>query len=201
MSPRPLLRTLEVLWSALEPLQLPMALLGGLAMATWKYVRATRDVDLLIGVGACPPDKIVKCVAAHGFRARRNPPVTTLGLLQVLQLEFEPEDAFVTVPADLLLADSEYHTQALQRCRIRHLADFPQGLAVLSCEDLILHKLLAGRVIDRADAVALLDANRAAIDGRYLGTWAEHLQLTRGLHDVWSEAFPDRSLPLADELK
>ena len=32
-------------------------------------------------------------------------------------------------------------------------------LDVLACEDLLLHKLLAGRVIDRVDAAALIRAN------------------------------------------
>ncbi|MCY2988340.1 MAG: hypothetical protein NTY19_10825 [Planctomycetota bacterium] len=51
MPPRPILQTLDAIWSALEQLQLPLALMGGLAMSTWKHVRATQDVDLLIGIG------------------------------------------------------------------------------------------------------------------------------------------------------
>jgi len=42
---------------------------------------------------------------------------------------------------------------------------------VLACEDLILHKLAAGRVVDRVDAAALLRANRLALDMTYLQGW------------------------------
>jgi len=62
----------------------------------------------------------------------------------------------------------------------------------LACEDLILHKLLAGRVIDLADAAALLRANRETLDLNYLNRWASHLEVDGGLAGVWKEAFPER---------
>ena len=61
---------------------------------------------------------------------------------------------------------------------------------LLACEDLILHKLLAGRMIDLADAAALLRANRATIDLAYLRQWIEANQLNSDLARVWDEAFP-----------
>ena len=36
------LRALRHVWLTLEPLDLPMAVMGGIALATWKIVRATR---------------------------------------------------------------------------------------------------------------------------------------------------------------
>ena len=187
MPPRPIFQTLDAIWSALEQLQLPLALMGGLAMSTWKYVRATQDVDVLIGLGSIDPAEILGCVTARGFRAKRTPPVTTLGLLRLIQLEFEPDDAFVDVQADLLLADSEYHTQALQRRVLRQLTGLSRDLFVLSCEDLILHKLLADRMIDRADVAALLRANRDSLDVPYLTTWADRLGLAGRLREIGAE--------------
>ena len=61
---------------------------------------------------------------------------------------------------------------------------------MLACEDLILHKLLAGRIIDLADAAALLRANRETLDLGYLRSWAARLDLTGHLAEVWQEAFP-----------
>ena len=187
MPPRPIFQTLDAIWSALEQLQLPLALMGGLAMSTWKHVRATQDVDLLVGIGSIEPAEILQCVAARGFRAKRTPPVTALGRLRVIQLEFEPEEAFVDVQADLLLADSEYHTQALQRRVLRQLTGLSGDLFVLSCEDLILHKLLADRMIDRADVAALLHANRDSLDMPYLTSWADHLGLVGRLRKIGAE--------------
>ncbi len=50
MTPKAVLRTLSATWNALGPLKLPMALMGGLALSAWKHVRATQDVDLLVGI-------------------------------------------------------------------------------------------------------------------------------------------------------
>jgi hypothetical protein len=60
---------------------------------------------------------------------------------------------------------------------------------------LILHKLLAGRLIDRVDAAALLRANRPAVDLAYLLRWAEELDVMGDLAETWSEAFPGERLP------
>ncbi|MCX7424076.1 MAG: hypothetical protein NTW96_00310 [Planctomycetia bacterium] len=65
-------------------------------------------------------------------------------------------------------------------------------IAVLACEDLILHKLLAGRIIDLADTVALLRANRQTLELEYLNRWATSLEINRELADVWKEAFSER---------
>jgi hypothetical protein len=46
-------------WITLEPLGLPMAVMGGLALATWKHVRTTCDVDLLVGVVWMRSSKLV----------------------------------------------------------------------------------------------------------------------------------------------
>jgi hypothetical protein len=46
------LGALQHVWRSLEPFKLPMALMGGLALATWQHLRATRDIDILISLGS-----------------------------------------------------------------------------------------------------------------------------------------------------
>lgn len=46
MHPEAVLLALRRAWLAIEPLGLPVAVMGGLALAVWQHVRATRDVDL-----------------------------------------------------------------------------------------------------------------------------------------------------------
>ena len=60
----------------------------------------------------------------------------------------------------------------------------------MSCEDLIIHKLLAGRIIDSADVAALLRANRAVLDLAYLQRLLGELNLLPSFETVWHEAFP-----------
>jgi len=50
-------------------------------------------------------------------------------------------------------------------------------------------------LIDRADAAALLRANRTSLDLVYLWRWISHFGLLSELTAVWEEAFPGQSLP------
>ena len=67
---------------------------------------------------------------------------------------------------------------------------------MLNCDDLILFKLLAGRMIDRADAAILLRENRDAIDFDYTLAWIARLDLEHTFAEIWREALPDEELPM-----
>jgi hypothetical protein len=66
---------LKRVWAVLEPLNLPMALMGGLAVALWKHPRNTRDVDILVDVRDGNLDKLVEAMKRAGMRSKRQPPV------------------------------------------------------------------------------------------------------------------------------
>ncbi|MBN1393553.1 MAG: nucleotidyl transferase AbiEii/AbiGii toxin family protein [Pirellulales bacterium] len=182
------LQTLRHVWLAIKPLDVPMAAVGGIALAAWKHVRATKDIDLLLGVGADSLDAIIPRLAEAGIRQKRARLSIKLGQMELVQLFYEPPEAMIDMQIDLLLADSPYHKVALQRCVSATLPEMDVEIAVLSCEDLILHKLLAGRMIDLADASALLRANQNALDLEYLNRWAEALRVNDLLARVSEEA-------------
>lgn len=164
-------------------------------MAAWKYPRMTRDVDLILGIGSMPADAVLKSLLAAGFRAKHGPVVRSREDLRLLQVEFEPKDMFVSNPVDLLLADSEYHRHALGRAVPFRLSEVPDELRVLTCEDLILHKLLAGRMIDRSDTAALIRANRDTLDFHELSKRVQSLSLRSEFMEIWNEASPGEPLP------
>lgn len=184
------LAALRETWRALEPLGKPMAVMGGLALAAWKCVRATRDVDLLVGVSSQDLPQILPPLQAVGMRPKGCRSAIRLGDLEVFQLLYEPPETFVDLQIDLLLGDSSYHQEALRRRIPMQLSGLDVTLDVLACEDLLLHKLLAGRIIDRVDAAALIRANLAALDRPYLNQWAQQLKLVADLDAVWEAAFP-----------
>ena len=188
------LRALRHVWLTLEPLELPMAVVGGIALAAWKHVRATRDVDLLLGVGQHDPKAALNRLRAADVRPKGDPAARSIGRLDVIQLLYEPPDTFVDLQIDLLLAKSGYHLGALDRRVLTRLPDLDLEIAVLACEDMILHKLLAGRIIDRADAAGLLRANRRSLDLDYLTRWIGALSLTQQFGEIWSEALPEERI-------
>src|SRR5260370_3207860 len=132
-----------------------MAVMGGLALSAWKRPRATRDVDLLIGIGSHRLEELLALLGAAGFQAKHTPPVRQLGAMQIMQLEFEPKDSFVSISVDLLLVESEYHGEAFRRKVTMHFENVAGDIFVLNCEDLLLHKFIAGRIIDPPDAAAM----------------------------------------------
>lgn len=192
-----LIKVLKLIWQSLRSLEVPAAVMGGLAMSAWKYSRATRDVDILVGIDARQLDKILTPFQALGIRPKHSPPISSLGQLKIIQMLYEPPEAFMEVQIDLLLAELAYHRVALERRIPTRLPDSPIEVAVLTCEDLILHKLMAGRIIDRADIAALLKFNLASLDRNYLAHWINQLQLTAEFAPIWQETLPGEPLPSA----
>ena len=189
------LGALRHVWSILSASKCPMALMGGLALATWQRVRATRDVDILINLAKTDLHSLLGTLASDGIKPKRQPPIFTLGDLRMVELEYQAQGVFVPIQIDLLLADSAYHAAALARRVTTRLPDLDIDVSVLTCEDLVLHKLLAGRIVDRADVIALLQLNRATLDLAYLKKWIKDLNLDRDFTEVWKQAFPNENLP------
>lgn len=183
--------------SALEPRGYPCALMGGIALAVWNYPRATRDVDLLIGIEGGEIESVVGCLEASGCRPKRSQAVVAVGTHRFLQFLYTPPGEFYDVQFDLLLAESELHKSAIGRRVQRDVPGVNRPVDVVRCDDLILLKLLAGRIIDRADAAMLLRENRDAIQFDYLHAWVARLDLTVELSEVWREAYPDEESPPA----
>jgi hypothetical protein len=189
------LRALRHVWATLRPLDIPMAVMGGIALATWKVVRATRDVDLLLGVPGRDLGEVLAKLREAAVRPKHEAWTSTVGEFEIVQCLYEPPEAYMDLQIDLFLAKSGYPLQALERRVVTRLPDLDLEVAVLACEDLILHKLLAGRIIDRVDAAALLRANRESIDFDYLARCTRALKLAAEFTEVWREALPGEPPP------
>jgi hypothetical protein len=113
----------------LEDLGLNHALIGGLAVGAHGAPRATKDVDFLVD------DDAFEHHAEHIVTFRSGVPI-----------------AVGEVPIDLLLADTTTLTAAISSSRRS------EGIPVVDIEVLVLLKLRAMRLRDRADVLALLNA-------------------------------------------
>jgi hypothetical protein len=190
MVSEPVVQALKHVWNALIALQRPIALMGGIALSFWKHPRFTQDVDLLVQFNETEVRDIVDRLSVSGLKPKRQPPLLALGPHRLIQFLYEPPGTFLCFQVDLLLAQSEYQKLCLQRRVPARLPGADVEIAVLSCEDLILHKLMAGRVIDQVDVVSLLRANRSNLDTAYLASWSHSLGLRSELQRIWTEAFP-----------
>jgi hypothetical protein len=195
MAGKVVLQVLRHVWSNLSTLPYPLALMGGLALAFWQRNRTTADVDVLIGVDHNSIGSVLETLQRAGMRPKREPALLDLGSVRIVQLLYEPSGVFVEIQVDLLLAESAFHQQALARRVPARLEGLDNELFVVSCEDLLLFKLSAGRIIDRADAAELLRLHRSSLDFAYLGIWVIQLNLSTVFAEIWQEACPGEPIP------
>jgi hypothetical protein len=195
MASEAVLSTLRRGWQALEPLHVPMAVVGGLALAAWKHARYTRDADLLIAAEESALGAVLNALGAAGFYARHSPPVLVIDEQKIVQFGFLPPDGKASFQLDLLVANDGHQQAALARVVAWNIPGLDHPVLVLRPDDLILLKLTAGRIIDRADAAMLLRENRGEIDMQYLTAWVGRLSLDAGFGDIWREAFLDEPIP------
>jgi hypothetical protein len=189
-------QTLGHVWKTLEGLSVPMALIGGLSLASWKHIRSTQDVDLLIGIADVRLHAVLARLHAAGFRSKGRTPVVRVDENEFIQLLYEPPGLFLEIQVDLLFADTEFQRQALARRVPLAFHELGFDVAVIACEDLIVMKLLAGRMIDRADVSALLRANRDRIAWEHLSNWIDRFGLKALFRESWSDAFPADPSPI-----
>lgn len=188
--------TLRLTWNILAELRVPSALIGGMALAHWNYIRSTQDVDLLIALGGFRPQVLLGKLSAAGYRSKGRNPLIRLDDAEFIQLLYQPPGAVLDIQIDLLLADSPFHRQAVDR-RVT-LSDAVLGFQVdvVSCEDLLILKLMAGRIRDRLDAGELLKANREKLDLPYLCDWVRQRRLVQAFREAWNDVYPSEQAPV-----
>ncbi len=187
-----LLSALRHVWVTLAALKVEAALMGGIAVAAWNHIRNTRDVDVLVGVRRSDEEQLLVQLKNAGFKQLRDPPVLTIGKSRILPLEYELSGRFLDIRIDLFFVESEYQELALARRVETTLPGIDLPVFMLSCEDLILFKLIAGRIIDRSDAAYLLRFNRDSLDTEYLSHWVGKLRLTGEYAEIEREASGER---------
>lgn len=145
-------RQIEEATKALREIDAPFALIGGLALASHKVVRATQDIDFL--VEADRADDIEAALLALGYA----------------RLHRSTDVANYTRGDERL--DVLYASRPIARRLLHSAQDAGRafaGLRVVSAEGIIGFKLQAlvndpTRLQDLADIRALLRANRASLD-------------------------------------
>lgn len=171
---QPFEHTLRSLLTTLETLSFPHCLLGALALSVWATPRATQDVDVLIAVEEKDKEHLVQAMGKAGFVfdrawADENP------MIKDWHWRFRRGD----IPADLMLP-RDLHDREVLRRRVRQTLG-EQSLWIASPEDLILHKLKAGRTQDFVDVLSIVHHQDKAVDLKYLHEWAKKLGIDEEL--------------------
>lgn len=163
---------------ALEAARLPFMLIGGQAVLLHGQPRLTEDIDVTLGVD---PD--------------RQRPV--LDLCKDLDLRPLPEDperfiretfvlparhAGTRIRVDFIFSNTPYERQAIARAVRVEVAGTRVPFA--TAEDLIIHKLFAGRARDVEDAIGVARRKAKEIDWGYVERWTREFAAVPGREDL-----------------
>ena len=159
---------LSALALILDGLSIPWVLIGAVAANRYRASpRLTHDVDILIDT--ITPTTLAELELAlrnAGWAVRRADPEGALMRLRHTSLGV----------ADLLVAGTDYQANSIARARRESLAG-GVVIRILLVEDVIVHKLIAGRAQDLADIEAIL-ATAEPLDRAYVERWAAFWDVT-----------------------
>ena len=187
--------TLRAGWDALATVDAAKAVTGGLALTAWKHARYTRDADVLVAIDEQRFGELLAALTAAGFRARHSPPLRMIDGQGIAQFTFQPAEALMPFQFDVLIVTSGFQREAVRRAVPWPLAGPGGDVLVVRPDDLVVIKLQAGRIIDRADAAMVLRENRDEIDFQRLHHEIACHGLAADYRDIWREAFPTEPLP------
>jgi hypothetical protein len=150
---------------ALAAHQIPFMLIGGQAVLLHGRPRLTDDIDATLGVG---PDRLPAVLAACAAIGLDPLPENVPGFVAetfVLPTRHAPTGMRV----DLIFSTLPYEAEAIARAVSVSIggAEVPFATA----EDLLIHKLFAGRPRDLEDAVGVVRRQGSTIDWTYVQTW------------------------------
>jgi hypothetical protein len=127
-------------------------LIGGLALAFYEVVRATKDLDLLILLSPAEMAKLAEQLTANGLPARARKGAPGDPVVGVVAVQVPIGGSQLT--CDLLLPSARWQSEAVRNARTFEVEGTP--VRVVQARDLFLLKLHAGGPQDLLDAGQLL---------------------------------------------
>jgi len=175
---------LSALAGALAPLRIPWYVFGAQAALIWGRPRLTADVDVTVRLEPEEPLRLVQALEGAGFRLRVKAEADFVRRTRVLPFVFVPSG----LPLDVVLGGPGLEEVFLSRARPVQIGRLT--IPVISPEDLIVSKILAGRPKDLEDVRGVLRERLASLD----------LQMVRSTLGVLEEALGQSDLrPVFEE--
>jgi hypothetical protein len=158
---------LEKIALALDKADIPYMIVGGQAVLLYGEPRLTRDIDITLGMTLEKLDVVVGLTKGIGLEPLVDPDTFTRKTM-VLPCQ----DPTTDIRVDFIFSFSPYEQQALERVRTVEMGN--ALLRFASPEDLIIHKIVAGRPRDFEDVKSVLIKN-PELDIKYIRSWLRKL--------------------------
>jgi hypothetical protein len=155
--------------------------IGGQAVLLYGEPRLTKDIDITLGVGIEHLSDVISVAAKSDLKCLVDAESFTRKTM-VLPCQ----DLNTGIRVDFIFSFSLYEKQAIQRARKVKLGNKVVHFA--SLEDLIIHKMIAGRPRDLEDIHGLLLKN-PNVDLSYIRNWLR--EFSNSLREPFSDRFND----------
>ncbi len=145
--------------------EIPYMIIGGQAVLLYGTPRLTRDIDITLGIDTDKYQLIEVVCRKSGLKILPENPEDFARETKVLPAE-EPK---LKIRVDFIFSFTPYEAQAIKRTKEIVMNDYPVKFA--SCEDVVIHKMVAARAVDVEDVRNILIKNNKTIDLEYIRRW------------------------------
>lgn len=152
----------------------PFMLIGGQAVLLHGDPRLTQDIDVTLGLGPGDWIEMMEACAAIGLDPLPEEPQAFVARTFVLPAL----DDATGIRVDLIFSTTPYEAQAISRAVRVEIAG--ARVPFVTAEDLIIHKLFAGRPRDVDDAASVVRRKGPDLDWDYLRYWAAEFAQVEG---------------------
>ena len=149
--------------------------IGGQAVLLYGEPRLTRDIDITLGIDMDQWQRMVTICN----QLQLVPLVDDVEAFARQTMVFPTIDQATGFRVDWLFSFSPYGRQALTRTKQVRIG--ASDVRFASIEDLVVHKLLAGRPRDIEDLIGIL-RKKPPIDDGYVREWLAQFDQTQGAH-------------------
>jgi len=170
---------------ALNEKRIPYMIIGGQAVLLYGTPRLTRDIDITLGIGV---ERLLEIVEVTRALKLKILPQDYKDFVQKTYV-LPTEDPTSAIRVDFIFVFTPYEKQAIERAKVITIG----GTAVqfASVEDMIIHKVIAGRPRDLEDARSMI-IKHPNFDAGYVRRWLKEFDKTvegQGLSKRFKELF------------
>ncbi len=162
---------LEKIAAALEKCGIPYMVIGGQAVLIYGEPRFTNDIDITLGVDSDKIDEVLSAVKDLSFTVLTENIKEFVKKTMVLPLK----DPATNVRVDFIFSFSAFERYAIENAQAVLLDSRKVFFAKL--EDIIIHKIVAGRARDIEDVKVIISKN-PDYDKQYIIDWLKKFDET-----------------------
>jgi predicted nucleotidyltransferase len=150
---------------------LPYMIIGGQAVLLYGEPRLTRDIDVTLGANIDSLNKLLSITRELSLKSIPKDIESFVRDTMVLPTI----EKSTGIRVDFIFSFTHYETQAIKRAR--KVSIMGQEVLFASPEDLIIHKIFAGRPRDLEDVKSVIRKN-PGIDSKYIRNWLKEFEVS-----------------------